>query len=102
MAAPCSYEAGSGVVWEYCATSSEAMELAGAAQRVIGMQVHMESISAAALGAHISCAAARALAGAGTTATFLVSVSFDAHPQAAKGVVHVLQAVVSGCRLHHC
>ena len=74
------------------------MELAGAAQRVIGMHVRMRSTSLDALGPHISCAAARALANNETTALYLVSVALDARPQAAKGLLHILESVVTGCR----
>lgn len=88
------------VALEYCATSTEATDLAGAAQRVMGMDVRLRSASEDALGPHIACAATRALAGADTTVTYLVSVRFDAHPQAAQGVMHVLEAVVSGCHVN--
>lgn len=88
------------VTWDYCATWSEATELASAAQRVTGMEVRMRSIGQDALGPHIACAAARALEGAGSMATYLVSVSYDAHAQAAGSVSHMLESVVRGCGLH--
>ena len=88
------------VTWDYCATWSEAADLAGVAQRLAGMEVRMRSIGQDALGPHIACAAARDPGGDESLATYLVSVSYDTQAQAAGSVQHMLEAVVTGCRLH--
>jgi hypothetical protein len=86
--------------WEYCATASEATQLAEIAQQVIGMEVRRNSLSPAAFGPHSECAAAGIGEGTGRTPTQLVTISYEAHPRAAGTVKLLLAAVVSSCLLH--
>lgn len=87
------------LTWEYCASSFEATELSGLAQRVLGMRVRTRSIGEDTLGPHAACAAARVAQGRGATVTHLVTMSYDARPRAVGNVKHVLRAV-TGCQLH--
>jgi hypothetical protein len=86
--------------WEYCATPTEATQLAAIAEQVIGMEVRRNSPSPGALGPHSECAAARTGEGTGQTPTQLVTISYEAHPRAAGTVKLMLAAVVSSCLLH--
>jgi hypothetical protein len=83
--------------WEYCATSSEATQVAGIADQLVGLEVRMRSLDQDALGPHSGCLAARDHEGASRTPTHLVELRYDAMPSATRSVKQVLQAVVSGC-----